>query len=281
MPLSIEDFVTIKTNWNPKVQSLQEIAQELDINLDSLVFLDDNPVEREMVRSELPQVYTPEFPKNSSEYASFLRQLYVFEKNVYTLEDTKKTKIYKEQVERVTLQKSSNSLEDFWKNLEMQLVIKENDKDNIARLAQLTQKTNQFNVTTKRYSESDIEKFMADENISVFSWSLIDKFGDNGIVGLMVVKISGEDALVDVLLQSCRIIGRTVEQVVISVVAENMQDKGVKKIQGEYIATPKNIVVKDLFKNLGFSKESEGTFTLNIADDIPAMPVCFNKVEKP
>ena len=225
MPLKLDDFVIRKIGWDFKEQYFQEIAQELDIGLDSMVFLDDSPVEREMIRQQLPEVYTPELPENASSYSSFVRDLYVFEKAVYSSEDLKKVQIYKEQGKRAELKQRLGSLEDFWKGLEMRLAIFLDEKSQIQRLTQLTQKTNQFNATTRRYSESEVERFIDDSSFTVFSWAVQDRFGDNGIVGLIIAEVSGNTARIDVFLQSCRVIGRTIEEAVFAQVAAYLKNQ--------------------------------------------------------
>lgn len=278
MPLLWEDFVITKIGWELKPESFQEIAQELDIGLDSMVFLDDSPVERAMVREFLPEVYTPELPESASEYASFLQELPVFEKNIYSREDFKKVQMYKEQGKRAALKQETPSLEDFWKGLEMRLTIFVNEKTQIPRLAQMTQKTNQFNLTTKRYSELAISEFMENNAWKVFSWSVQDRFGDNGVVGLLIAEIAGEEARIDVLLQSCRVIGRTIEQAVISRVASVLKAAGVTRITGSYIPTAKNSVAKDVLARLGFEKQEGDTYILNLSL-LPQAPPWFQAIE--
>ncbi|MDO8470942.1 MAG: HAD-IIIC family phosphatase [bacterium] len=279
MPLVLEDFVITKIGWDTKPQSIQEIAQELDIGLEALVFLDDSPVERELMREQAPEVYTPELPEGAGEYAAFLQELHVFEKNIYSQEDLKKVRIYQDQGKRASLKQEAASLEDFWKGLDMHLTIFVNEKTQIPRLAQMTQKTNQFNLTTRRYSETDITRFMEDSKWQVFSWSVQDKFGDNGIVGLLIVEIQDKKASVDIFLQSCRVIGRTIEQAVVSKVALYLQERGVMLITGEYIPTAKNAVVKDLYSHVGFAKEAENAYVLNLAGTLPAIPPWFSSIE--
>lgn len=278
MPLALEDFVITKIGWGLKPQSIQEIAQELDIGLDSMVFLDDSPVERELMRERVPEVYTPELPEGAGEYAAFLQELHVFEKNIYSQEDLKKVRIYQDQGKRASLKQESASLEDFWRTLDMRLTIFVNEKMQIPRLAQMTQKTNQFNLTTKKYSEADITRRMEDPKWQVFSWSVQDKFGDNGVVGLLIVKIQDKKASIDMFLQSCRVIGRTIEQAVISKVALYLQEQGVTLITGEYIPTAKNAVVKDLYPHLGFTKQAENVYALNIEGALPFLPPWFQTI---
>ncbi|MDO8470429.1 MAG: HAD-IIIC family phosphatase [bacterium] len=279
MPLSLEDFVITKIGWGLKPQSIQEIAQELDIGLDSMVFLDDSPVERELMREQVPEVYIPEFPEGAGEYAAFLQELHVFEKNIYSQEDLKKVRIYRDQGKRASLKQESASLEDFWKNLDMRLTIFVNEKAQIPRLSQMTQKTNQFNLTTKRYSEIEIEQRMESKTWEVFSWSVQDRFGDNGIVGLLMVEITGKEARIDAFLQSCRVIGRTIEQAVVSKAASYLQERGVGLIKGEYIPTLKNAVAKDLYSHIGFAQEAENAYVLNLESVLPDIPPWFRSIE--
>lgn len=264
MVLKKGHFATMKINWKDKVTNLREIAVELNIGLSSFVFLDDNPAERELIKKRLPEVVVAHLPDDPSFLRDFILKLELehFPTVSVTEEDRKRGELYKSQVQRVSLRKSVSSLEDFYRSLEMQAIIREGDTFTIPRMTQLTQRTNQFNLTTRRHTESDIKSFIEDPSYRVYNLELIDKFGSNGIVGLMVLRNHDEVSWnIDTFLLSCRVIGRTVEDAFIAYVTNKLKTQGVKRFRGEYISTRKNSLVKNLYEQLGFDKivEKEGT----------------------
>lgn len=261
MVLRKKHFASIKINWIDKVQNMKDIAEELNIGLDTLVFFDDSPVERELIKQQLPEIHTVELPNNPHLYSKILRELPDFQMLSFTEEDRKRGKIYYEQIKRKKLKESVTSLEGFYISLEMEAIIKRNDNFSIPRLAKMTQKTNQFNLTTIRYSETDISNFVASNDHCVYSLQLIDKFGDNGVVGEIIIKESGDAWEIDSFLLSCRVIGRTVETALLSHIIDEARKANIKSIIGKYIPTSKNFVVKSLYKDHGFElvKENGGT----------------------
>ncbi|BBJ28315.1 HAD-IIIC family phosphatase [Athalassotoga saccharophila] len=260
MVLKEEDFVSMKINWDPKYVNIQKIAEDLNIGLNSIVFIDDDKFERESVKTQLPEVEVPDFPQDSTMLAKWITQLQkdYFEFIEVTEEDLEKTEMYKSQEKRKTLLEQSASFEDYLSSLEMKLKIWNLKKEDLPRAAQLTQKTNQFNVTTKRYTEFDLEKMMADPNFSVYIGSVADKFGDNGKVVFLIVKKDKDIAYIDTFLMSCRVMGRHIEDHVMDFVEEEMKKQGIKKIRASYIPTKKNISVKNLWDDLGYKRISEG-----------------------
>jgi len=261
MVLRKEHFASMKINWIDKVQNMKDIAKELNIGLDSFVYFDDNPVERELIKQQLPEIHTVDLPDNPHLYPRILRELPHFERLSFTEEDIKRGEIYRAQVQRQKLGKSSTSLEDFYTSLEMEAIVKLNDKFSIPRLANMTQKTNQFNVTTIRYSESDISNFVTSDSHRVYSLQLIDKFGDNGIVGEIIIKGNDDAWEIDSFLLSCRVIGRTVETAFLSYIIEEARKAKIKSIIGKYIPTKRNTPAKDLYNDHGFElvEEQDGT----------------------
>lgn len=258
MVLRREDFVSMKINWKPKPQNIKEIAKELNIGLDSIVFIDDNPVEREFVRESLPEVIVPEFPKDTSKLVDFVNDVY----NKYffilriTKEDEKKTEMYLQNAKRSQFKKEVGSLEDFLKGLETKICIWKLKEEDIPRAAQLTQKTNQFNLTTRRYTESDIRKFASDENYDVYIASVEDKFGDNGKVVLIILKKERKkEAEIDTFLMSCRVMGRYIEDQIIDFIEDKMLDEGIERLIVYYYLTKKNKPVENLFERLGYKTE--------------------------
>ena len=213
MQLREDNFASLKINWNDKVSNLKEIASEINIGLDSIVFFDDDPVNREYVRVNLPQVETVELPKDPSEFTNILKHLNEFSVLKFTQEDQQRGKMYAEQRKRSDLEKLAPSLEEFLQQLEVKVSIKNANDFTIPRISQLTLKTNQFNLTTKRYQESDIKKFAQDSSYIVGCAQVEDKFGDNGITGVFIVdKKNPNEWYLDTFLLSCRVMGREVEK---------------------------------------------------------------------
>lgn len=259
MLLREKDFVAIKANWNPKPVNIEALAKELNLGLDSFVFIDDNPVEREAVRIALPQVIVPEFPKDSANLEKFIIDIgrKYFSTLRLTKEDTKKTEQYQIEQRRSELKKSAPSLDEYLKSLEMKLTIREIEENDIARAAQLTQKTNQFNLTARRYTESDIRRMKESPEYRIWIGELEDKFGSYGKVILAIVKIDGDKAVIDTFLMSCRVMGRNVEMDFLTYIEKELGRAGTKEIVGEYIPTPRNVVVKDFYLKLdGWEKSA-------------------------
>ena len=254
MYLKESDFVDIKVNWENKIENIRQLSTTLNLGLDSFVFVDDNPFERQMVRSELPQVAVPEFPKDPAELCRWFIDLSFkyFNSITITGEDRARTEIYQADSRRKELEKSSVTLEDFYSSLDMNAIIRVNSRDSSKRIAQLTQRTNQFNLTTRRYTENEILDFMKNNDRMILSLELNDRFGANGIVGVLIAKIEVDSSYIDTFLMSCRVIGRMVEGSFISYMAEISRAKGIVNVIGEYIPTKKNSLVKDLYKRFGF-----------------------------
>jgi FkbH-like protein len=252
MVLTWDDFSAVRVNWQDKASNLRELAEELNIGLDSMVFVDDNPVEIEMVRQNLPEVTCILFNKSPIENLERLQNSSFFENITITESDRNKGKQYKEQAQRHRFQKQFTDLTDFYRSLEMKAEIRTDDLFSVKRLAQLTQKTNQFNLTTRRYTEAEMEAFIQSDSCHVVSLRLQDRFGDNGITGLAIVKIENDVWHVDTFLLSCRIIGRTAETALLAHILEMAKAAGARRLIGEYIPTRKNALVKEMFRQHGF-----------------------------
>lgn len=284
MVLKKKHFASIKINWIDKAQNMKDIAEELNIGMDSFVFFDDSPVERELIKQQLPEIHTVDLPNNPHLYPKILRELSDFERLTFTEEDMKRGEMYNVQVQRKKLEKSSISLGDFYRSLEMEAIIRLNDKLSIPRLANMTQKTNQFNLTTIRYSENNIFNFINSNDYRVYSLQLTDKFGDYGIVGEIIIKENGDLWEIDSFLLSCRVISRTVETAFLSHIIKEEKKANIKSIIGKYIPTKKNILVKDLYKNNGFKliEEKEGTtvWRIDIKEQSIKCPEWIKIIEK-
>ena len=255
MVLKEDNFTCIRINWNDKAVNMREISDELNIGLDSMVFFDDDPVNREYVKSNLPEIQTVEIsdPSNSSK---ILKSMNDFQVLKITDEDTTRNKMYLEQRKRTELKTQVGDLQDFLKQLGISVKIKNADNFTIPRISQLTLKTNQFNLTTRRYQEEDIKKFSQDKDKIVECAQVQDKFGDNGITGVYVInKDNKQEWTIDTFLLSCRVIGRGVEDGMLYQIIEKARKEGVSKVRGEYIKTKKNKPAENFFPNFGFKKE--------------------------
>jgi len=254
-----KDFAAIRINWTDKSQNLREIAQELNIGVDSLAFVDDNRFEREQVRAALPEVTVIDLPENPLDYAAAVRDCPVFERLILSAEDQQRTAMYAGQKARAGAEQSFQSKEDFFRYLEQEAEIAPVSDLTLARVAQLTQKTNQFNVTTRRYTEQQIAEMAARPEWHVLSIKVRDRFGDHGLVGVAIAHDQGEQCEVDTFLMSCRVIGRTVETALLSHLAETAAARGRKQLIGWFLPTKKNAPARDFYAEHGFQRqESNG-----------------------
>jgi FkbH-like protein len=261
MVLRPSDFASMRINWLDKVTNMKSIADELNIGLDSFVFIDDSPVERDMVKSLLPEVYTMDLPPDPVKYIEALRNIIVLEPFYVTEEDRQRTKLYQQQVARQRLERSCETLEEFWAQLEMVATIQRADEFSIPRIAQLVQRTNQFNLTTYRYSHGEIAEMAQAKDVHIWHLRLEDKFGDNGIVGVMIVRKHESQWIIDSFLMSCRVLGRTVETAFLAFVAQEARNAGIKRLIGCYRPTKKNRQVEDFYPRHEFESigEQDGT----------------------
>ncbi len=273
MLLKVEDFAVFLANWNAKPENLRAIAGTLQIGVDSLVFIDDHPVERARVRAELPDVAVPEMPADPSLYATALHRTLLFESVTLTGEDRKRAESYRENAQRQALQTSSASMEDFLAGLGMRIELKPFDKANLPRIVQLINKTNQFNLTTRRVSAADVEQLIGDPLVYTQFMRLHDRFGDNGISGILVAVREGRSYRIDQWLLSCRVLGRRVEDVMLTALLRHAAGQGATEAIGEYLPTAKNSQVAGLYPKFGFEPLGNGLFHLsmeNAALDFPA-----------
>jgi FkbH-like protein len=263
MLLRESDFVKIRADWNPKPDNIAAIARELNIGLDSLVFVDDSPLEREAVRAALPGVAVPEdFPVDSSALPAFMGRV---ARTCFTAlrvgqEDRGKTEMYLAESRREADRSAHISLDDYLASLEMKLDLHRLREDEIARAAQLAQKTNQFNLTTKRYTEADVAAMRSALNQRVWMAALRDRFGDYGRICLVVVRLepgSNPAAVFDAFLMSCRVMGRGVEDAVLSEIERELAAEGVTTLRGRYVETTKNAPVRDFWEKMGYTPDKD------------------------
>jgi FkbH-like protein len=263
MLVRAKHFAAMRINWTDKAQNLREIAQELNVGIDALAFLDDNPFEREQVRAALPEVTVIDLGKNPLEYASAVRNCAVFERLTLSPEDQQRTEMYAAQKQRAGAEQNFQSKEDFFRFLEQEAELEPVTDLTLARIAQLTQKTSQFNLTTHRYTEPQIAEMAKRPEWHIFSIRVRDRFGDHGLVGVAIAHDGGEQCEVDTFLLSCRVIGRTVETALLAHLAESAAQRGRKRLVGWFLPTKKNAPARDFYPQHGFERqEANGTGSL-------------------
>lgn len=271
MLLREDKFAAIRINWLNKAQNIRSIAQELNLGLDSLVFLDDTSFEQSVVQKLIPEVLVPKMPADFSLYPSFLAKLPFLDAFSFTNEDSKRGQLYVQERKRKELKENANSFIDFLHSLRITVSIKKIDKWSLPRVAQLTQKTNQFNLSLNRYQEIDIAQMLKEKGTKVLYLSTKDNLGDAGIVGAAIFEINNKEAFLDTFLMSCRVLQRGIEEAFIHKIAKLAQKSGAKKLKARYNSTQKNMMVKTFLLKVGF-KESEGFFWLDL-QKIPSLPV--------
>lgn len=268
MILRLDDIAVFLANWETKVDNIRTIQSILNIGFDSMVFLDDNPFERNMVRENIPGITVPELPEDPGDYLEHLYSLNLFETASYSNADKDRTKQYQVEAKRVSLSKTFTNEADFLKSLNMVSIVTGFTKFNTPRVAQLSQRSNQFNLRTIRYTEADITTMAENPDIIDLSFTLEDKFGDNGLIAVVIMKKQDNDTLfVDTWFMSCRVLKRGMENFTLNTMVERAQKAGYKKIIGEFLPTPKNKMVENHYVNLGFT-QMEGTATAQYELDI-------------
>jgi FkbH-like protein len=276
MLLSLDDFAAFEANWNDKVTNLREIARKLSLGIDSFVFLDDNPVEREWVHSQLPEVAVVELGPKVFSYVHDLDRCRHFYTLRLSAEDQARAEQYRGEATRENLRQASQSFEEFLQQLQLRASVSEVNTANLARVTQLTNKTNQFNVTTRRYTEAQIEAIAANPNAWTGVFRLTDRMGDYGLIGVIFC-VPGPNAHeweIDTWLMSCRALGRQLENFMFDRLIEAAQAAGVREIIGVYRPTAKNGLVTGLFDQLGFEKISVTEQDTRYRLAVPAEMVC-------
>ncbi len=259
MVLKLNQFASFKANWNPKPDNIRAIAEELKLGLNSFVFVDDNPAEIEIVNQFLPEVSAICLGDDPSEFIDRVAEKRFFEVQSLTDEDLQRSSQYQQEIMRKQTESSFSDIGQYLISLEMSAEISDLSDSNIVRVAQLINKSNQFNLTTIRRSEVDLRALSSDPAYSCFSVRLSDKFGDHGLICVVILKQNVHELEIDTWLMSCRVLSRDVEKLVVNEIVERAKQIGVKIIAGKYIRTAKNNLVKNLLENFGFSlvKESE------------------------
>ena len=254
MVLKLDDIAVFQANWETKVDNIRTIQQVLNIGFDSMVFLDDNPFERNMVRENIPSITVPELPEDPAQYLEYLYSLNLFETASYSTLDKDRTKQYQIEAQRVILSKSFTNEADFLRSLNMVSVVSGFTKFNIPRVAQLSQRSNQFNLRTVRYTDSEIEAIANAPDVIDLCFSLADRFGDNGLIAVVIMKPQDKETLfIDTWFMSCRVLKRGMEYFTLNAMVKAAKAKGYKRIIGEYLPTSKNKMVEHHYPSLGFN----------------------------
>lgn len=272
MILTEDDFLCVKANWNPKYENILNIASEINIGLDSLVFIDDNPAEREIVDNSLKNVSVPNIGDNILDYINHIDKNGYFEVVNLSMEDQNRNQYYKENSERESEKGKFTSYDEYLNSLDMIADIGIAKTVYLDRIAQLTNKTNQFNLTTKRYSIAEIKRLSEDKNSYIISGRLKDKFGDNGLVSVIIARRTNNELHIDLWLMSCRVLKRDMEKAMFDVLVEKATDWGIEKIYGYYVRTKKNNLVVDHYSTLGFNcldnQDDSSTWVIDVSSNI-------------
>jgi FkbH-like protein len=255
--LKVEDFSAFKANWNPKPGNMREIAAELNIGLDSLVFVDDNPAERALVADQLPEVAVPDVGSDVSRFAEVLEHERYFEVDKVVQDDLNRATYYNSNAQRSTHQAGFSNYGEFLASLEMTAEIGSFSAVYLERITQLINKTNQFNLTTKRYTSAEVESISRDPGFVTLYGRLADRFGDNGLVSVLIGRVSGETIEVDLWLMSCRVLNRELEFAIFDALVEQCQARGIRRVLGVYIPSKKNNMVAGHYAGLGFTRLNE------------------------
>lgn len=275
MLLTEADISIFQANWHDKASNIKLIAEKLSLGTDSLVFLDDNPAEREQVRQRLPEVAVPELPSDPALYARTLLAAGYFSAVGFSVEDSRRAAMYAENAARVELEQAAGNLDDYLTSLAMRIDFRPFDAVGRSRIAQLINKSNQFNLTTRRYTEAEVASMGETASLLTLQVRLADRFGDNGMISVVICRPVAPDLMeIDTWLMSCRVLGRRVEQAVLHEIARRARLKGITTLRGRYIPSGRNAMVADHYANLGFqpmSGDGDGTlWRLDLADLTPA-----------
>jgi len=284
MILKESDITVFIANWNNKADNIKSIREALNIGFDSMVFLDDNPYERNLVRQFLPEVIVPELPEDPACYVRAISELNLFETTTFTAEDAERAEMYRTELQRKNLQTSFTSIDDYLRSLEMKITVERFDSFNLPRIAQLVQRSNQFNLTTIRYTELECERIMKDsENHYPFYIKLRDKYGDYGLISVVILNILESRLEIDEWIMSCRVLSRGVEQYAMNHVFDFARRMNLKSVTGRFIPTAKNALVRDFYRSFGFNlaeEHADGSSTwTKAAADYEDLPV-FIELEK-
>lgn len=266
MILKLDDIAVFVANWDNKADNIRKIQNILNIGFDSMVFLDDNPFERNIVRENLPDVCVPELPEDPAEYLEYLYGLNLFETASFSENDAERTKQYQVEAQRAIALDSFTNVDDFLKSMNMVSDVQGFNNFSKPRVSQLTQRSNQFNLRTVRYTEQDVENLMSSDKHHTISFTLEDKYGDNGLICVIVLEQKDPETLfIETWLMSCRVLKRGMEDFTLNTIIETAKKNGFKYVVGQYLSTAKNQMVKDHYEKLGFKEQNE-KWVLNVDD---------------
>jgi FkbH-like protein len=283
MLLREEHIAVFQANWQDKASNISAIASALSLGTDAMVMLDDNPAERALIRAALPEVAVPELPDEPSLYARILAAAGYFESVSFGDEDRNRAGSYEANAQRIAVRNQVADLDTYLSSLQMKIGFKPFDAIGRARIAQLINKSNQFNLTTRRYNEIEVAAFEADSNTFTLQVRLEDAFGDNGMIGVVICSnASSEDWEIDTWLMSCRVLGRRVEQMVLAEVLSHARARGAKRVIGTYVPTGRNALVQDHYSKLGFEpldKDESGAtrWTIETSAKIGPVPMVVER----
>jgi len=269
MILKLTDITIFVANWNDKASNIKYIQESLNIGMDSFVFIDDNIFERNLVRNMIPEITVPEMPEDPAEYLDFLQKENLFEIISFATEDQERTGQYQAEFLRKELKNTATSIDTYLKGLDMEGEMRTFEPVKYARIAQLTQRSNQFNLRTVRYAEDDIARISEDDKYITAYYTLKDRFGDHGLVSVIILeKRDKKTVFIDTWLMSCRVLKRGMEEFVINSLVNLVKKNGYTEIVGEYISTSKNSMVSDIYERMGFLNRGDNIYSLNIVDFI-------------
>jgi FkbH-like protein len=265
MVLKLDDISVFMANWDSKVNNIKKIQKILNIGFDSMVFIDDNSFERNVVRDNIPGITVPDLPEDPSNYLNFLYSQNLFEVNSYSKSTNDRTDFYKKENERIKFKELSTDLSDYMTKIGMKSRLTNLNSFNIPRVSELSNRSNQFNLRTIRYSQSDLMKIMNSNKYFGFVFDLEDKFGSHGIVSYVIVKsLSDDEVFIENWAMSCRVLERSFEQYIINKILNFFKEKNYNVLLAEYIETKKNLLVKDIYKTLGFSKQKSNNYSISL-----------------
>ncbi len=270
MVLRLDDIAVFRANWTNKAENIQDVAETLSIGLDSLVFVDDNPAERDLVRRALPMVEVIELPEDPAYFVEALARAGYFEAAAFSTEDRRRARYYADNAKRVELKRAAVDMDGYLDGLEMVATVGGVDDFHLPRIAQLINKSNQFHLTGTRLTEREVERLANADDSEVFHVRLADRFGDNGLIAVLILRRDGEDLHVDTWVMSCRVLGRTVEEFIANQILVRARRRGCRSVVGRYVTSPKNALVAGLYDRLGFAPldgdDKERRWSLAVGD---------------
>ncbi len=266
MVLRLSDISLFVANWNDKASNIKMIQESLNISMDSIVFLDDNPFERDLVREKLPGIEVPRLPEDPALWLAFLQRKNYFDTVSCMGEGSDRTKLYQAEFERRKLEQSFETIDDYLQGLMMEGKAAAFEPVRYPRIAQLTQRSNQFNLRTIRYTEDEIQRIAEDDHYIALYFTLKDRFGDHGLVSVVILeKMSEDEIFIDTWLMSCRVLKRGMEEFVMNCIVDAVKENGFKTLSAEYIPTQKNRMVRDIYQAMGFDRTGETVYELAVS----------------